>query len=123
MATVYSSDKRRSVCSQGTSVRDKNRLGRYRTLCLHLSKSLRNEDLEALKYLCLGIVSRAKMEKVAAGFQLFDLLEQKEEITPQNLTRLGEMMQEIERDDLASKVNKFMKRNEIKFDGMERIFL
>ena len=63
------------------------------------------------------------MEKVAAGFQLFDLLEQKEEITPQNLTRLGEMMQEIERDDLASKVNKFMKRNEIKFDGMERIFL
>ena len=122
MASVRSSDKRSSVCSEGTSAREKNRLRCYRTFCYHLSTSLRNEDLEALKYLYLGIVSRANMEKVTTGFQLFDLLEQIEEITPQNLTRLGEMMQEIKRDDLASKVNKFMKDkfNEMKFDGRER---
>ena len=125
MATVYSSDKRRSVCSQGTSARDKNRLRPHRTFCYHLSTSLLNKDLEALKYLCLGIVPRAEMEKVTTGFQLFDLLEQIEEITPQDLTCLGELMREIKRDDLASKVNKFMKDkcNEMKFDaydGMER---
>ena len=125
MATVYSSDKRRSVCSQGTSARDKNRLRPHRTFCYHLSTSLLNKDLEALKYLCLGIVPRAEMEKVTTGFQLFDLLEQIGEITPQDLTFLGELMREIKRHDLASKVNKFMKDkcNEMKFDaydGMER---
>lgn len=122
MAAVYSSEKRKSICSQGTSARDKNSLSPYRKILLDLSRNLPNDDLEAFKFACLDLVPPAKLEKVTAGFQLFHLLQQKGAITPQNLTFLEDTMQEIGRLDLASKVNQFMKgkRNEMKFDGMER---
>ncbi|XP_044176266.1 uncharacterized protein LOC114960803 [Acropora millepora] len=121
MAAVYSCEKRKSICSQGTSARDKNRLSPYRKMLLDLSRNLPNDDLEAFKFACLDRIPLAKSEKVTAGFQLFDLLEQKGAITPQNLTFLEDMMRAIGRDDLASKVNQFMKDkcNEMKFDAYD----
>ena len=116
MDSLCSTDKMSSVCSQGTSAREKNRLSRYRKFLLHLSTDLSNEDLKGLKFICLDVVPRAKMEEVTAAFQLFDLLEQKGVITPQNLTVLEDMMQAIGRDDLASKVIQFMED----VNGMER---
>ena len=116
MDSLYSTDKMSSVCSQGTSAREKNRLSPYRKFLLHLSTDLPNEALKGLKFACLDVVLRAKMEEVTAAFQLFDLLEQKGAITPQNLTLLEDMMQAIGRDDLASKVIQFMED----VNGMER---
>lgn len=109
MSSVY-------ICSQGTSAREKNRLNPYRKLLLHLSTDLSNEDLKRLKFACLDVVPRAKMEEVTAAFQLFDLLEQKGAITRQNLTVLEDMMKAIGRDDLASKVIQYMED----VNGMER---
>ena len=116
MDSLYSTDKMSSVCSQDTSAREKNRLSPYRKFLLHLSTDLPNEALKRLKFVCLDVVLRAKMEEVTAAFQLFDLLEQKGAITPQNLTLLEDMMQAIGRDDLASKVIQFMED----VNGMER---
>ena len=114
MAAVCSSEKRKSICSQGTSARDKNSLSPYRKILLDLSRDLPKDNLEAFKFACLDRVPSAKLEEVTAGFQLFHLLQQKGAITPQNLTFLEDTMQAIGRDDLASKVNQFMKgkRNE-----------
>ena len=116
MDSLYSTDKMSFVCSQGTSAREKNRLSPYRKFLLHLSTDLPKEALKRLKFACLDVVLRAKMEEVTAAFQLFDLLEQKGAITPQNLTLLEDMMQAIGRDDLASKVIQFMED----VNGMER---
>ena len=116
MAAVYSSEKRKSICSQGTSARDKNRLSPYRKILLDLSTNLPNDDLEAFKFACLDRVPLAKSEKVTAAFQLFHFLEQKRVINPQNLTFLEDTMQAIGRDDLASKVIQFMED----VNGMER---
>ena len=113
-----------SLCSQGISARNNNSLSPYRTFLVDLSDNLSMDDLEKLKFVGLNVVPRGEMEKVTAGFKFFDFLEQKGTITPQNITFLEKIMQAIKRNDLASKVNQFMKDkcNEMQFDGMERQF-
>ena len=120
---LANSSEKVSAGAQGASARGINHLSGYRKFLLYLSRDLSIKDLEELKFACSDDVPLGKREEVTAGFMLFDILEQKGRITPQNLTFLEDMMFTIERNDLGLEVNRFMKdkRKEMKFDGMETI--
>ena len=103
------------------SAQDNDCLSPYRKFLLDLSSKLLIDDLEKLKFACKDVVPYGKTEEVTAGFKFFDLLEQNGIISPQNLTRLENMMKAIGRADLALDLNKFMigDSNEMRLGGME----
>jgi len=101
------------------SAQDNDCLSPYRKFLLDLSSKLLIDDLEKLKFACKDVVPHGKTEEVTAGFKFFDLLEQNGIISPQNLTRLENMMKAIGRADLALDLNKFMidDSNEMRLGG------
>ena len=107
-----------SSVSQSTSAQGNLTLSKYRKYLLSLSENLYSKDLEKLKFGCLDVVPREDMQQVTDGFKLFDLLEQKGAITPQDVTFLQGMMHAIGRDDLA--LERINIRDEMQINGMKR---
>ncbi|XP_068721503.1 uncharacterized protein [Montipora capricornis] len=89
------------------SARDEHCVLAFRKFLLDLSAELSRDDLKKLKFASIEFIPRGKLEDVAAGFELFDLLEQCGKITRENLSLLNEVLETIGRNDLARKVQQF----------------
>ncbi|XP_068699809.1 uncharacterized protein [Montipora foliosa] len=109
-----------------------NALSPYRKILLDLSSDLSKNDLEKIKFASTDIAPCGLLEKFCSGFMIFDLLEKRGKITPENLSLLEDMLETIGRADLAWKIKNFstttlakvncLSNKEASFDADEKEF-
>ncbi|KAK3092022.1 hypothetical protein FSP39_024501 [Pinctada imbricata] len=61
-------------------------------MLLQLSKSLNDEDLENMKFLCKDMIKKREREKITTPIELWEQLETREKLGPQNLTFLKTLL-------------------------------
>ncbi|XP_050811497.1 FAS-associated death domain protein [Gopherus flavomarginatus] len=79
-------------------------------LCLlhSLSVSLSDNELSALKFLCLSKIGKRKLESVKTGSDLFTILLEQREIEREKVDFLQFMIKTIKREDLIMQLQEFI---------------
>nr|XP_046240295.1 protein FADD [Scatophagus argus] len=72
---------------------------------LEISNQLSAEQLSQLKFLCRDHIGKREMENIDTGIKLFDILTQRGKLGPDNTDYLRQLLTEIRRPDLLSKID------------------
>lgn len=76
----------------------------YRKMLVDLDKGLRPNELEAMKYLCRDIIPTRRREELSRALKLWEVLEEKELLSPLNTRFLKKLIGDAvaDRDDLIT---------------------
>lgn len=72
-----------------------------------VSSSLSSSELTELKFLCLGRVSKRKLERVQSGLDLFSVLLEQNDLEPGHTDLLRELLASLRRHDLLRRLDDF----------------
>ncbi|NXF94756.1 FADD protein, partial [Eubucco bourcierii] len=86
----------------------------FLSLLHSFSSSLTKEELSAMKFLCRNKIRKRKLESVESGRELFTILLEQHDITRENVSFLEELLRDIKREDLLSKLKQFVDEGEVK---------
>ena len=75
-------------------------MSNFRSLLLHLSKCLREKELQELKFLCGDVLSRSELDKITHGFELFEALGNHNKLSERNRDFLASKLISMGRLDL-----------------------
>uniref|UniRef100_A0A3P8S231 Fas (tnfrsf6)-associated via death domain n=1 Tax=Amphiprion percula TaxID=161767 RepID=A0A3P8S231_AMPPE len=78
----------------------------FNAVLLDISKRLSADQLDNLKFLVRDVGKR-ELEKITSGLQLFQILMQRGELSAENTENLSKLLADIQRLDLADKLNCF----------------
>ena len=84
----------------------------YRSVLKQIDEQLMKRDIKTLIFLTSDIIPASRLEEIHRGIELFDELELKNRLSPDNLTFLAELFYRIQRIDLLRKLD--FTHNEIK---------
>ncbi|XP_054625604.1 protein FADD [Dunckerocampus dactyliophorus] len=79
----------------------------FNALLLGISDQLNSQQLEKLKFLCRTMVGKREAEKITSGLQLFCCLIERGQLKQDQTELLSQFLKEIERQDLADKLENF----------------
>ncbi|XP_030415974.1 FAS-associated death domain protein [Gopherus evgoodei] len=80
----------------------------FLSLLHSLSVSLSDNELSALKFLCLSKIGKRKLESVKTGSDLFTILLEQREIEREKVDFLQLMIKTIKREDLIMQLQEFI---------------
>ncbi|KAG9473172.1 hypothetical protein GDO78_022892 [Eleutherodactylus coqui] len=83
------------------------KVDKLNAMLLQISGKLDNKELEDLKFLCQNKIVKKKMELISSPIHLFRQLKELLEISEEDLSFLVELLDTINRHDLAQEVEKF----------------
>ncbi|XP_029438859.1 FAS-associated death domain protein [Rhinatrema bivittatum] len=83
-------------------------MGDFLILLHSISTDLSKEDLDHLKFLCCGIISKRKLENVKSGTDLFSILLEQQEISNGKVEFLLKMLKSLKRGDLVERLERFV---------------
>ncbi|XP_068004508.1 FAS-associated death domain protein [Melanerpes formicivorus] len=86
----------------------------FLSLLHSFSSSLADKELSSMKFLCQEKIGKRKLESVQSGVELFTILLEQQDITRDNVAFLEEMLRDIKREDLLSKLKQFVGEGEVK---------
>ncbi|NXM76032.1 FADD protein, partial [Serilophus lunatus] len=89
----------------------------FLSLLLSVSSGVSDSELNAMKFLCRDKVGKRKLESVKSAMDLFSILLEKQEIAPDKLQFLRELLEPLHRDDLLSRVQQFEEEGELGAPG------
>ncbi|XP_047630994.1 FAS-associated death domain protein isoform X2 [Phacochoerus africanus] len=72
-----------------------------------VSASLSSSELTELKFLCQGRVGKRKLERVQSGVDLFSVLLEQNELSPEHTALLRELLVSLRRQDLLRRLDAF----------------
>ncbi|XP_036717424.1 FAS-associated death domain protein isoform X4 [Balaenoptera musculus] len=72
-----------------------------------VSAGLSSSELTELKFLCQSRVGKRKLERVQSGLDLFSVLLEQNEMSPENTVLLREMLVSLRRQDLLRRLEDF----------------
>ena len=81
-----------------------NKISNFRLFLHKLSDELGSEDLEALKFLCPGILTKAKLERITNAKELFVAIGEVSEGEDEQLDLIKQLLKSTQRLDLAKQV-------------------
>ena len=81
-----------------------NSRSHYRSLLLQLSNSLTRKELQELKFLCGDVLSRFELETIYYGYELFEALENQNELSVGNRDFLASKLIAVNRIDLSGQL-------------------
>lgn len=84
-----------------------SRISNFRLFLHNISEELGSDELESLKFLCHGTLTKARLEKIKNTKELFVAIGEVREDEEKQLALLKELFITIRRLDLESKVEKF----------------
>lgn len=84
-----------------------SRISNFRLFLHNISEELGSEELESLKFLCHGTLTKARLEKIKNTKELFVAIGEVTEDEEKQLALLKQLFINIRRLDLESKVEKF----------------
>ena len=76
----------------------------FRSLLLHLSNSLTRKELQELKFLCGDVLSGLELQTINYGFQLFEALENRNELSVRDRDFLASKLIAVNRTDLSNQL-------------------
>ena len=76
----------------------------FRSLLLHLSNSLTRKELQELKFLCGDVLSGLELQTINHGFQLFEALENRNELSVRDRDFLASKLIAVNRTDLSNQL-------------------
>ncbi|XP_047402595.1 caspase-10 isoform X2 [Sciurus carolinensis] len=79
---------------------DENCLWRFREKLLAIDEELKVQDVESLKFLCIGFISQNKLEKSSSALDLFDHLMARELLSVKETFFLAELLYTIKQNRL-----------------------
>uniref|UniRef100_A0A8D2AWZ6 Caspase 10 n=1 Tax=Sciurus vulgaris TaxID=55149 RepID=A0A8D2AWZ6_SCIVU len=79
---------------------DENCLWRFREKLLAIDEELKVQDVESLKFLCIGFISQNKLEKSSSALDLFDHLMERELLSVKEPFFLAELLYTIKQNRL-----------------------
>ena len=80
---------------------------RFRLKLAEIASQIEQEKLEKLKFLFSDVIPAGDREKIVTPVQLFEELEQRQQISQRDLGFLQKCLQEVGRWDLANKLNTY----------------
>ncbi|XP_005996275.1 protein FADD [Latimeria chalumnae] len=82
----------------------------FMVLLHEISTGLNEEELKSLKFLCHDKVGRKKLEKITQGTELFTILLEQNEISPDNMDFLSGLLKHLKRENLLEKLKQFQEQ-------------
>lgn len=76
-------------------------------MLLEISDKLSPEQLDKLKFLCVGIIGKKKSAEFTSGIQLFDCLIERAEIGPNNTELLRKLLSDVGQHVLLEKIERY----------------
>nr|XP_057933643.1 protein FADD [Doryrhamphus excisus] len=86
----------------------------FNALLLGISDDLKDEQLKKLMFLCRDMVRKREAEKITSGVQLFQCLTERGELKQDKTESLSQLLRQINREDLADKLDNFHTLDECK---------
>uniref|UniRef100_UPI00398E943F FAS-associated death domain protein n=1 Tax=Pristiophorus japonicus TaxID=55135 RepID=UPI00398E943F len=84
---------------------------RFNVLLNDISQNLSKENLESLKFLCKPSIGKKKLESITSGNQLFQVLEELDQLSSKYPDELFVLLGNIKRPDLQNKLSAFQQGN------------
>nr|XP_033783748.1 FAS-associated death domain protein [Geotrypetes seraphini] len=81
----------------------------FRTLLHSISTRLSSDELDNLKFLCRENIGKRKLENVKSGIDLFSILLEQREISPDSVDFLFNLLKNLKRGDLVEQLEQFEK--------------
>ncbi|XP_019935769.2 FAS-associated death domain protein [Paralichthys olivaceus] len=82
----------------------------FNAVLLEISNQLSSDELDKMKFLCRGKIGKKNMEKINSALKLFQFLTERGELGADKTEPLSELLQQIQRLDLADKFNTYESR-------------
>ncbi|NXG46908.1 FADD protein, partial [Psilopogon haemacephalus] len=85
----------------------------FLSLLHSFSSSLTDRELSDMKFLCRHKIGKRKLEAVQSGDELFTILLEQQNMTREDVAFLEELLRNIKREDLLSRLTQFMDEGEV----------
>lgn len=79
----------------------------FRVLLHSVSADLSSGELTELKFLCQGLVSKRKLERVQRGHELFEVLLEQKDLEAEHTALLRDLLSSLRRQDLLRRLDDF----------------
>uniref|UniRef100_UPI0037E8A3C3 FAS-associated death domain protein n=1 Tax=Semicossyphus pulcher TaxID=241346 RepID=UPI0037E8A3C3 len=80
---------------------------KLKAVLLDISNKLSAAQLDQIKYLCNEDIGKRDMEKVDSGIKLFQFLTERRKLSADNTEYVCQLLQNVQRPDLAELINNF----------------
>ncbi|KAG7278839.1 hypothetical protein CRUP_010402 [Coryphaenoides rupestris] len=74
---------------------------------LQLSNALDADQLKNMKFLCRELIGKRILEKINTGWELFDVLMQRNKLSAEDTTFLEQLLTQVDRPDLSDIIRRF----------------
>lgn len=83
-------------------------LFQFKAVLLEISNQLTEDQLSKVKFLCQDHIGKRSLETIDSGTKLFTALGERGHLSPDHTELLGQMLQEVGRDDLFQILDAFV---------------
>lgn len=82
----------------------------FREMLVIIAKRIDEYTLENLKFQCRDVIRPGRLERITAAFDLFNVLEEMDELSYDNIDFLLRVLKNVDRMDLAKLLSKYQER-------------